>query len=60
MIKRDKRAINRDRIDIQYLHFEFFLIYLTFFIQQFIVRSNRTTIFKNVFDTIQFFVRRKF
>ena len=61
MIKRNRRSINRDRIDIQYSNFEIlFLFHFTSFIQRFIARSNRTTISKNVFDTIQLFMRRKF
>ena len=51
MIKRDKRSINRDRVDIQISKlFSYFISH--FFFQRLIVWSNRTAIFENVFDTI--------
>ena len=55
--KREKRRC-RDRI--RYIKFrKFFWFFFSFHIL-FVVQSDRTTIFENVFDTIQFFMRRKF
>ena len=61
MIKRSRRSISRDRIDIQYSDFEIlFLLHLTSLIQRLIARSDRTAVSEDVFDTVQLFMRRKF
>ena len=54
--------INRDRVE--YIKFQkkfrFFCFHFTFSFTIFNVRLNQTTIFENIFNTIQLFMRRKF
>ena len=59
-IKREKRH-NRDRIEyIKFRNFRFFTFHFIFTFTIFNVQLNQITISENIFDTIQFFMRRKF